>query len=180
MYTIDTCFWPALNYKIRPVHLRRKVGFRTVITVPTVITPYSTVQITIGQSTLSDRTRRCHLTVQLWPLFGCLAPILAQNTIFKPEIKYCVQLWVSMQATAGPFPRAEAAPTQPQDRSGKHCETSARERSMLEVEMGVLGWRGLSEAIFALAVPAWHRSVPRTVNYHNYGKLRSSKIVITP
>jgi len=34
---------------IRPVHLRRKVGFWTVITVPTVIIPYSTVQITVGQ-----------------------------------------------------------------------------------------------------------------------------------
>ena len=31
----------------------------------------------------------------------------------------------------------------------------------------VLGWRGLSEAIFALAVPAWHRTVYRTVDYRN-------------
>jgi hypothetical protein len=31
------------------VHLRRNVGFWTVITVPTVNTPYSTVQITVGQ-----------------------------------------------------------------------------------------------------------------------------------
>ena len=68
-----------------------------------------------------------------------------------------------MQATAGSFTLADAAPTQPQDRSGKHCETSARERSMLEVEMGVLGWRGLSEAIFALAVPAWHRTPNRNL-----------------
>jgi len=44
-----------------------------------------------------------------------------------------------MQATAGPFPRADAAPTQPQGRSGKHCVASRRERSMLEVEMGVVG-----------------------------------------
>ena len=41
-----------------------------------------------------------------------------------------------MQAIAGPFPRADAAPTQPQGRSGKHCVASARKRSMLEVEMG--------------------------------------------
>jgi len=34
----------------RPVHLRRNVGFWTVITVPTVLTPYSTVQITVGQN----------------------------------------------------------------------------------------------------------------------------------
>jgi len=32
-----------------------------------------------------------------------------------------------------------------------------------------LGRRGLSEAIFALAVPAWHRTVYRTVFYRNYG-----------
>jgi hypothetical protein len=35
---------------IRPVHLRRNVGFWTVITVPTVITPYSTVQIKVGKN----------------------------------------------------------------------------------------------------------------------------------
>ena len=44
----------------------------------------------------------------------------------------------------------------------------------------VLGRRGHSEAIFALAVPAWYRTVHRTVNYRNYGKLRSSQSVITP
>jgi hypothetical protein len=37
--------------------------------------------------------------------------------------------------------RADAAPTQPQDRSGKHCVASARKRSMLEVEMGGV-WGG--------------------------------------
>jgi len=61
-----------------------------------------------------------------------------------------------MQAIAGPFPRADVAPTQPQGRSGKHCVASARKRSMLEVEKGrCLGWRGgLSEAKIAPAVPA--------------------------
>ena len=33
----------------------------------------------------------------------------------------------------------------------------------------VLGWRGLSEVVFALTVPAWHRTLHRTVNYRNYG-----------
>jgi hypothetical protein len=33
-----------------PVRLHRNVGFLTVITVPTKITPYSTVQITVGQN----------------------------------------------------------------------------------------------------------------------------------
>jgi hypothetical protein len=44
-----------------------------------------------------------------------------------------------MQATAGPFPRADAAPAQPQGRPGKHCVASTHERSMLEVEMGGVG-----------------------------------------
>jgi hypothetical protein len=46
-----------------------------------------------------------------------------------------------MQATAGPFPRADAASTQPQGRPVKHCVASARGRSMLEVEMGGV-WGG--------------------------------------
>jgi hypothetical protein len=44
-----------------------------------------------------------------------------------------------MQATAGPFPQADAASTQPQDRLGKHCVASAHKGSMLEVEMGGVG-----------------------------------------
>jgi len=47
-------------------------------------------------------------------------------------------------------------------------------------KMGVLGWRDLSEAIIEPAVPAWHRTVHRTVNCFNYGKLRSSTIVTMP
>jgi len=41
-----------------------------------------------------------------------------------------------MQAIAGPFPRANVAPTQHQGRSGTHCVASAQKGSMLEVEMG--------------------------------------------
>ena len=74
-----------------------------------------------------------------------------------------------MQVIAGPFPRADAAPTQPQGRSGTHCVASAHKGSMLEVEMGGV-WGGeaflRSEAIFALAVPAWHRTVPYAVPYY--------------
>jgi len=44
-----------------------------------------------------------------------------------------------MQAAAGPLPRADAAPTRPQGRSGKHCVASAHKRTMLEVEMGSVG-----------------------------------------
>ena len=60
-----------------------------------------------------------------------------------------------MQASAGPFPRADAAPTQPQGRSGKHCVASAQKRSTLEVEMGgVWGGEAFPRPFFALAVPA--------------------------
>jgi hypothetical protein len=77
-----------------------------------------------------------------------------------------------MQATAGPFPRADAAPTQPQSRSMKPCVVSSHKRSTNESTNGerkweVLGWRGLSEVIFALAVPAWHHTVHCTVFYRN-------------
>jgi len=44
-----------------------------------------------------------------------------------------------MQATAGPFPQADAASTQPQGCPGKHCVASTHERSMQEVKMGGFG-----------------------------------------
>jgi hypothetical protein len=44
-----------------------------------------------------------------------------------------------MQITTRPFPQADAALTQPQGRPGKHCVSSMRERSMLEVEMRGVG-----------------------------------------
>ena len=43
-----------------------------------------------------------------------------------------------------------------------------------------MGRRGHSEAIFALAVPAWHRTVHRTVFYRNYGKVRCDNYGSTP
>ena len=46
--------------------------------------------------------------------------------------------------------------------------------------MGGLGRRGHCEAIFALAGPAWHRTVHRTVTYRLDGKLRSPKYAKTP
>ena len=78
-----------------------------------------------------------------------------------------------MQDIAGPFPRADAAPTQPQGRPGKHCVASAHKRSMREVEMGDVGAERDSEAKIALAVPAWHLSVHRTVFYRLDGKIQS-------
>jgi len=64
-------------YYTQACALRRKIGFRTIITVPTVIFPNSTVQITV-----SDRTRQCHRTVRLRPQFGHLAPISTQNKLY--------------------------------------------------------------------------------------------------
>jgi len=52
------------------------------------------------------------------------------------------------------------------------CGVSTWEEHTGEQKWEVLGWRGLSEAIFALAVPAWHRTVHHTVLYRNYGKVR--------
>ena len=59
-----------------------------------------------------------------------------------------------MQATAGPFPRADAASAQPQGRPGKHCVASTHERSIGRWKWEVLGRRGHSETKIALAVPA--------------------------
>ena len=230
----------------RPVHLRRNVEIWTVIMVPTVITPYSTVQITVSQyyRVRPYKTVPPHSTILtvIWPFGSNFDPksfisfcnnCLWWNTLYQPEIKYCVRLlnfhasycwalppsWCSQQpslrvvqgsivwrqhirgacwrckwevfgaespfwgqlCTGSASPRANAAPTQPQDRSGKHCVASAHGRSTPGNENGrCLGWRGLTEAIFATAVPAWHRTVHRTVNCRNYSKLRSSKIAITP
>ena len=41
---------PLCVYVCRHVHLRREVGFWTVIMAPTVIAPYSTVKIKVGQN----------------------------------------------------------------------------------------------------------------------------------
>jgi len=51
------------------------------------------------------------------------------------------------------------------------CGVSTWEEHTEERKWEVLGRRGHSEAIFALAVPAWHRTVHRTVFYRNYGKV---------
>jgi len=75
----------------------------------------------------------------------------------------------------------DAAPTQPQGRSGKHNVASAHGRSTPgERKWEVLGWRGLSESIFAPAVPAWYRTVHRTVFYRLGSKVRSPKYTNTP
>jgi len=44
----------------------------------------------------------------------------------------------------------------------------------------VLGRRGLSETIFTLAMPAWHRTIHRTVLYRLDGKIWSPKFESMP
>ena len=51
------------------------------------------------------------------------------------------------------------------------CGVSTWEEHTGERKWEVLGRRGHSEAIFALAVPAWHRTVHRTIIYRLDGKL---------
>ena len=60
------------------------------------------------------------------------------------------------------------------------CGVSTWEEHTGERKWEVLGRRGHSEAIVALAVPAWHRTVHRTEIYRLDGKLRSPKYAKTP
>ena len=64
----------------RPVHSCHKVGFCTVITVPTVITPYSTVQITVSQNygARSNKTVPPYSTILtvIWPFGSKFGPNL--------------------------------------------------------------------------------------------------------
>ena len=64
------------------------------------------------------------------------------------------------------------------------CGVSTWEEHAEQRKWEVLGRRGHSEAILALAVPAWHRTVHRTVsyriygaNFQKYGKKRSYRTV---
>jgi len=98
------------------------------------VRPYSTVPL-----------YRTILTVS-WPFGSNFGPkqffvflqqlVMNKTQIINQESSTASDFWVSMQAIAGPFPQADAAPTQPQGRSGKHCVASAHKRSMLEVGMG--------------------------------------------
>jgi len=60
------------------------------------------------------------------------------------------------------------------------CGVSTWEEHAEQRKWEVLGRRGHSEAIFALAVPAWHCTVHRTVFYRNYGKVRCDNYGSTP
>jgi len=69
-----------------------------------------------------------------------------------------------MQATAGPFPQADAALTQPQGRSGKHCVASSHGRSTLGSENGRF-WGGEAFLRPFLHWQCQHGTVPYTVPY---------------
>ena len=60
------------------------------------------------------------------------------------------------------------------------CGVSTWEEHTGERKWEVLGRRGHSKAIFALAVQAWHRTVHRIVNYRLDGRLRSPKYTRKP
>jgi len=60
------------------------------------------------------------------------------------------------------------------------CGVSTWEEHTGERKWEVLGRRGHSEAFFALAVPACHRTVHRTVFCRDYGKVRCDNYGSTP
>ena len=163
--------------------------------VPTVITPYSTVEITVGQNH-GVRPYKDGATVQ-YDFYRNLAVWLQ----FRPKIIFFFLQQVSMNktqitnqesSTASDFefpcnpllgPSPELMQTQPSlwVVQGSIVWLRHIRGAHRGAKMGDLGVeRGLSEAIFAPAVLAWHRTKHRTVNCRNYGNLRSSKIVITP
>jgi len=163
------------------VHLSRNVEFWTVITV---LTNYP-IQYgpNYGRQKLRCQTVQDGATVQydfdhIWAqnIFFFLQQMIMKNTNYHPGIKYCVDFEFPCKPLLGPSPEL----TQPQSSlrvvQGSIVWHQHVRGACSRLKWEVLGWRGLSEAIFALAVPAWHR----TVNYRNYGKLRSSQIVTTP
>ena len=77
----------------RPVHIRRNVGFWIVIMVPTVITPYSSVEITVGQNH-GVRPYKDGATVQ-YDFYRNLAVWLQ----FRPKIIFFFLQQVSMNKT---------------------------------------------------------------------------------
>jgi len=83
-----------------------------------------------------------------------------------------------MQATAGPFP--ELIQPKPSLRVVQRSIVYSQHMSGVcwRWKWEVLGQRGLSEAEFTLAVPAWHRTVHCTVLHRLDGKIGelSSKI----
>jgi hypothetical protein len=91
-----------------------------------------------------------------------------RNQVLRPT-------WVCMQVTAGPFPRADAAWTQPQDRSRRHCVASAREGSMLKgnwtAKMG-----GLGGEAFLRPFLHWQCSLAPYCGVDCLNELRSSKM----
>ena len=167
------------------MHLRRNVGFWTLV--PTVITPYSTVQITVGQI----YGVRPYKTV---PPYGTNLLIWLFGTNFGPKHFFSFQLlWISISTRnrvlrptfefpckplLGRFPKLMQPQSSLRVVQGSIVWRQHVRGACSRWKWEVLGCRGLSETSFALAVPAWHHTVHRTVDYRNYGKLRSSQIDI--
>jgi len=145
----------------------------TLLTVPYRNTAYrteywtKTVELT---STALNRSVQFWRNLAVWLQFRPKTIVFLQQLfmyktlIVNQELRAASNLRVSMQATAGPFPQADAAPAQPQGRSWKHCVASAHGRSTPGSENGRF-WGG--EAIMR---PFLHRqcqlgTVPYTVPY---------------
>jgi hypothetical protein len=114
-----------------------------------------------------------------------LAPISAQNIsilfatiVYDQESSTASDLKFPCKPLLGPSPELMQPQTSLRVVQGSIVWRQHIRGACWRWKCEVLGRRGLSEAIFALAVPAWHRIVHRTANFRNYGKLRSSKIVL--
>ena len=126
---------------------------------------------------MSDRTRWCPpystiLTV-IWPFGSNFGP---KQFYTNQESSTASDFELPCKPLLGPSPELMQPQSSLRVVQGSIVWHQHVRGACSRLKWEVLGWRGLSEAIFALAVPAWHR----TVNYRNYGKLRSSQIVTTP
>jgi len=133
-YTVCVCiqyFWLANRqiyghiqciYTGRPVHLRRNVGFWTVITVPTVITPYITVQITVGQNygvrpykdgatVQLDFDRNLAVWLQFWPKPISFLLFINKTQFINQESSTASEFEFPCKPLLGPSP--ELMQTQP-------------------------------------------------------------------
>jgi len=125
--------------------------------------------------------RNLAVRLQIWPkicrfflqrLFINKTQFVIQESITASDFKFpCKPLLGPSSELMQPQPSLRAA-------QGSITVASARKRSRLKWKWEVLGRKGFSEAVFAPAQEAWHRSAHVTVNYRNYGALRSSEITM--
>ena len=125
------------------------------------------------------------LTV-IWPFgsnfdsFLCATIINELNTNIKQESSIASDFQFPCKPLLGPSP--ELMQPQPSLRvvQGSIVWRQRMRGVCLRWKWEVLGRRGLSETIFTLAMPAWHRTIHRTVLYRLDGKVRSPKYANAP